>query len=198
MAALLLVILPTLAVAAWFGYRWFDRPAWIATLPPLLHEFLVLMELAAGATLTLVWAGIGWRAWRGDRPGGAHQGLILDLDALYALSPADFERYTAGLFRQKGYQVKLRGGRGDHGVDLELIGATGKRAIVQCKRYQNTIGADIVRELYGTLMHEQAAHAFLVTTADISTAARTWAQDKPLTLIDGPTLVEIAAVIYRP
>ena len=41
-------------------------------------------------------------------------------------------------------------------------------------------------------MHEGVAHAFLVTTADISDAARAWSQGKPMTLIDGATLVEIA------
>jgi hypothetical protein len=31
-----------------------------------------------------------------------------------------------------------------------------------------------------------------VTTAEISASAKRWAQGKPITLIDGPTLVEIA------
>ena len=195
LAALLLVILPTLALLAWLGYRLFARPDWVPTLPTLLHELLVLVEFAAAATLALVWAGIFWRAAKGDRPGGDPRVGPVDLDGLYTLSPQAFERYTAGLFRQKGYQVTLRGRSGDHGVDLELTGRNGKRAVVQCKRYQNTIGEDIVRELYGTLIHERAAHAFLVTTADISTSARNWAQGKPLTLIDGETLIKIAATL---
>ncbi|MCA9937479.1 MAG: restriction endonuclease [Anaerolineales bacterium] len=111
---------------------------------------------------------------------------------IYALSPGAFERYVAGIFRRKGYRVKIRGGSGDLGVDLEVTNQHGKRAIVQCKRYQHTVGAEVVRELYGTLIHERAAHAFLVTTADISTAARDWSQGKPITLIDGETLVHIA------
>ena len=63
---------------------------------------------------------------------------------------------------------------------------------MQCKRYRNAIGPDIVRELFGTMIHEGVHHAFLVTTADISPAARDWASDKPMTLIDGLTLVKIA------
>ena len=54
------------------------------------------------------------------------------------------------------------------------------------------MGEKIVRDLYGTLMHEGAFHAFLVTTAEISDAAEKWARGKPITLIDGPTLVHIA------
>jgi len=96
------------------------------------------------------------------------------------------------VFRRKGYRVKVRGRRGDEGVDQELSQPDGKRAIVQCKRHQNAIGPEIARELYGTLMHEQASHAFLVTTAEISDATRRWAAGKSMTLIDGATLVEIA------
>ena len=69
------------------------------------------------------------------------------------------------------------------------------RAIVQCKRYRDTVGEEIVRGLFGTLLHETAHHAFLVTTADISSAAAKWAAGKPMTLIDGPTLVDIAQAI---
>jgi restriction system protein len=86
----------------------------------------------------------------------------------------------------------VRGRSGDHGVDLELTAPDRRHAIVQCKRYRDTVGEEIVRSLFGTMLHETAYHAFLVTTADISEAARIWAAGKPLTLIDGPTLVQIA------
>ena len=84
----------------------------------------------------------------------------------------------ARLFRRKGYRVEMRGGSGDHGVDLIVTNRKRRKAIVQCKRYRNQIGPDIVRELYGTLMHEKAAHAFLVTTASISQSAQEWARGK--------------------
>ena len=84
--------------------------------------------------------------------------------------------------------MEVRGRAGDLGVDLALTRRDGRRAIVQCKRYRHAIGPEIVRELFGTMVHELAAHGFLVTTATISDAARSWAADKPITLIDGATL----------
>jgi hypothetical protein len=45
------------------------------------------------------------------------------------------------------------------------------------------------------MIHERVHHAFLVTTADISDAARQWAKHKPMTLIDGATLVSIASAL---
>ncbi len=141
-------------------------------------------------TLILVWVGLLWRLY--SRTNRA-PGRFLGKDQLFKLSPKAFEHYVADLFQQKGYQVVVRGKSGDHGVDLELFGSGHKRAIVQCKRYRDTVGEVTVRDLYGTLLHERASRAFLVTTADISEAARLWASGKPMTLIDGDTLVDIAA-----
>ena len=179
----------------WLIYHYLGQPAWLGMLPAWLREGMGLVESAGIFTLAIIWGGLWWRhRWQRQQeeappPIAGHHVTVAEI---YALSPGAFERYVAGIFRRKGYRVKIRGGSGDLGVDLEVTNQHGKRAIVQCKRYQHTVGAEVVRELYGTLIHERAAHAFLVTTADISTAARDWSQGKPITLIDGETLVHIA------
>ncbi len=184
----------TILYALWLFYRAAAQPGWALGLSPAMDELLGLMETAGAFTLGFLWFSLWQRRRRrtrlGQRPLPA-----MTLDQLYDLSPKEFEQYVAQLFRQKGYRVTLRGQKGDLGVDLELVKPGGKRAIVQCKRYQNRIEPKIVRELYGTLVHERAAHAFLATTAAISNAAREWAQHKPMTLIDGETLVQIAAAL---
>ncbi|MCI0395457.1 MAG: restriction endonuclease [Chloroflexi bacterium] len=184
----------TLFFSAWFAYRWFTRPPWLALLPPILVELFDLGEAAGAFTLAFVWVGLWWRGQRRNTPPGPVQAL--DVDRLYSLNPKAFEKYVATLFQAKGYRVIWRGRSGDHGVDLELFGSGGRRGIVQCKRYQHTVGEDIVRELFGTLIHERASHAFLVTTAEVSDAAREWAAGKPMTLIDGGTLVQIATALH--
>lgn len=178
----------------WLLVRAVSQPEWLSHLPSLLSELLRLAEIGWLATLLVLW-GLVW--WRGQQE--LTQPLApLNLAELYNLHPAEFERYVARLFRHKGYKAFVRGRSGDLGVDLVVTRQGGKRAIVQCKRYRNTIGPDIVRELYGTLIHEGVSHAFLITTADISESARTWAQGKPMTLIDGPTLVAIALSLHVP
>jgi restriction system protein len=172
----------------WLLIRAVSQPAWLTQLPGVAAEFVRLVEVGWLATLIVLW-GLVW--WQG-RQESVRPLLPLTLDQLYNLQPAEFEQYVAQLFRQKKFKVTVRGRSGDLGVDLVIIRPGGKRAIVQCKRYRNTIGPEIVRELYGTLIHEGVSHAFLITTADISDSARTWAQGKPMTLIDGPTLVAIA------
>jgi hypothetical protein len=187
----------TAVFLAWMFFHYAVVPVWFANWPPLLADTLRLLEAAGIVTVVLLWVVWGWQYVQEERPFLPPAPGPLPISALYALSPGEFEQYVASLFSQKGYKVRLRGRSGDHGVDLELMQANGKRAIVQCKRYQRAIGPDVVRELYGTLIHERVAHAFLVTTADISDAARQWAQGKPITLIDGALLVQVAAAIER-
>ncbi len=186
----LIMAMLTTGYIVWLIYRWQAQPGWLDVLPSFFDELLDLIEMAIAMTLILVWAGLLWRLYsRTNRASGR----FLGKDQLFKLSPKAFEHYVADLFRQKGYRVVVRGKSGDHGVDLELFGSGHKRAIVQCKRYRDTVGEVTVRDLYGTLLHERASRAFLVTTADISEAARLWASGKPMTLIDGDTLVDIAA-----
>jgi restriction system protein len=191
---LFLLAFLTILTVIWLFYRTFADPIWLAYLPIIAREFLDLLQAASVATLVFIWLILLWRSYR-RAPQTAVS--VLTIAQLYALSPGDFEAYVGQLFRQKGYRVKLRGGSGDLGVDVELHKGDGKKAVVQCKRYRTTVGSETVRELYGTLIHERAAHAFLVTTADISDAAREWARRKPITLIDGETLVRIAVSLQE-
>lgn len=184
----------TAVYLVWLLIRVTAQPNWLQSLPAILTELIRLVEFGGLATLSVLWGLVWWRA----RQDAQRPLPSLTREELYNLHPADFERYVARLFRAKKYKVAIRGRSGDLGVDLVLTRSGGKRAIVQCKRYRNTIGPEIVRELYGTLIHERVAHAFLVTTADISDSARDWAQGKPMTLIDGPTLVAIARSLQMP
>lgn len=195
---LLLIASVTIGLLVWLGYRWITRPGWLTTLPSTAIELISLLEAATAATVACIWVGL-WLRQRRQKRLEAEQTLVPaeTVEELYALDPYAFERYVANLFKQRGYAVQLRGGSGDHGVDVELTGRGGKRAVVQCKRYRSTVGEDVVRDLFGTMLHERASHGFLVTTAEISQSAREWAIGKPITLIDGETLVQIAEAMRR-
>lgn len=187
----------TLFVLGWMAYHWVWQPTWIIQLSDLSYEFLILLEGAALFTISGLWGFLAWRDHQQQsltpRPTiQSTNHISISREQLYELSPYQFESYVAELFRRKGYSVTMRGGSGDHGVDLELIDRNGRSAIVQCKRYQRPIGPDVVRELFGTTIHERAGRGFLVTTADISSMSRRWAKGKPLSLIDGEALTKLA------
>jgi restriction system protein len=184
----------TILLVSWVSFHWYLQPNWLDGLPPLFQEGMALVEGASAFTIAFLWIGLAWRWWRAGRLPAVRP---LTAAQLYSLSPGAFEKYVAAVFQRKGYRVSHQGGSGDHGVDLALVSADGRQAVVQCKRYQNTVGEETVRELYGTLLHEKGAHAFLVTTAEISAAAREWAAGKPITLIDGETLAQIATSLVE-
>jgi restriction system protein len=153
--------------------------------PAWLLEIMGLFTGAGSLTLALLW---GLIAWQRRTLAARSSGPRMTVDDLYALSPRAFEHFVGELFERRGYTVEVRGRAGDLGVDLAIRRPDGRLAIVQCKRYRHQVGPDIVRELFGTMVHERAFHGFLVTTAEISDAARHWAADKPITLIDGAAL----------
>lgn len=110
------------------------------------------------------------------------------LDQLQKMDPVDFERYCGWLYELDGYKAHMTATSGDEGVDL-LLKKGRETTVVQCKRYSGTVGQPTVRDLYGTQLHTKAKKSVLVTTGRISSAAESWAVNKPIELIDGNDLM---------
>ncbi len=108
-----------------------------------------------------------------------------------SLAPDEFEELVAETYRALGYAANRVGKSGDHGIDVEVRTPKGERWIIQCKRYRDSVGESTVRELYGTLINEGAERGVLVTSADITLPAETWAKGKPIDLVDGPALLRL-------
>jgi restriction system protein len=119
----------------------------------------------------------------------SYYGHLRQLDEIKALDPISFERFVGSLFERMGYKVKPTAVTADEGVDL-FLQKDNRTAIVQCKRYEGTVGSPVVRDLYGAMIHNRADEAFLITTGTISLPAQQWASGKPVHLVDGTTLIE--------
>jgi hypothetical protein len=119
-------------------------------------------------------------------------GRIQTLVQIMALEPEEFESWSALLFQLMGYRVVQTQNTGDHGIDLELSNDRMRRGLVQCKRYRGTVGEPAVRDLYGTMMHENAERGWLLTTGAFSRQARAWCNGKPIELWDGRSLLALA------
>jgi Tol biopolymer transport system component len=113
---------------------------------------------------------------------------IRNLDQLKKMDPIVFENYVGMLFEKRGYKARPTKASADEGIDL-IISKRRKKGVVQVKRYSGTVGQPIVRDLYGTMMHNNVDEAWLVTTGRVSRAAEQWAADKPIHLIDGHELM---------
>lgn len=108
-------------------------------------------------------------------------------EELNALSGVEFESLCASLIAGHGFQVELTKASGDGGIDIIAFNSSplfcGKY-IIQCKRYTGTVGEPILRDLYGVVMSERANKGILMTTGTFTRSALSFAEGKPLELID--------------
>ena len=111
------------------------------------------------------------------------------LEDIQKIDPIQFEKLISALFKKMGYDVLLTKASRDEGIDL-IISKNGKKSVVQCKRYSGTVGQPIARDLYGSMVHNRAEDAYLITTGVFSLPAQTWVSGKPIHLVDGKMLVE--------
>jgi HJR/Mrr/RecB family endonuclease len=114
---------------------------------------------------------------------------IKRLEDIQNINPIQFEKLVSNLFKKMGYDVLLTKISRDEGIDL-ILSKNGKKSIVQCKRYSGTVGQPIARDLYGSMIHNRAEDAYLITTGVFSLPAKTWASGKPIHLVDGKMLIE--------
>jgi restriction system protein len=165
-----------------------DRLSWMPVWLPLVLALLHMLALAAPVFYTE----------RGSSKTDLRRrfGKIRTISEMLALEPAEFEAWTAMMFQLMGYRVEDTQAVADHGIDLIVNNERLQLGLVQCKRYRGTVGEATVRDLYGTMMHENADFGWLVTTGAVSRQAREWAQGKPMELLDGKQLEE-AARRYR-
>ena len=118
------------------------------------------------------------------------------LESLRNTTWKDFEYLVAEAFRRQGYQVEFSLGRGaDGGVDLTLR-KDGRISLVQCKQWKVfSVGAPVIREMFGLLTSERADEAIIVTSGNFTHEAQSFAEGKPIRLLDGPQLLALVQSI---
>ncbi len=100
------------------------------------------------------------------------------------LHPQRFEQEVAEFFKKQGHRVEWTGRSGDGGVDIRLATQNGKKIIVQCKAHDKPVSPGAVRELYGTLLHERADEAWLMSRSGFTDGATQFAVGKAIRLLD--------------
>ena len=143
--------------------------------------FVILGAVSGG--IFLVWIFSRWQEGR------RLLARARKLEDLKGFSPDDFEALVAKLFEAYGHKVEPVGGNADHGVDIIVMNGQGEKWVVQCKRYSGSVGEPVVRDLYGTMLHEEAQGAYLMTTGTFTRRAQQWAAEKPIILYDGQALI---------
>ena len=103
-----------------------------------------------------------------------------------------FERIVAIIFEGLGYKTKVVGGAGDQGIDI-MAYKNGKRIFIQCKKMDKVIPGDI-RAFWGSIQPiiKEGEKGFLVTTGEFTQKGKEWVKDKPIELINGLKLENLA------
>lgn len=97
-------------------------------------------------------------------------------------------------FRSRGGEVKVTQSSSDGGVDAVAFDPdpiSGGKIVIQAKRYTRTVDVSAVRDLYGTTQSEGAIKGILVTTSDYGPDAYKFAQNKPISLLNGANLLHL-------
>lgn len=108
----------------------------------------------------------------------------------------DFESLIAELFtkefEKEGGEVKVTQASRDRGVDAIAFDPDpikGGKFVIQAKRYTNTVDVSAVRDLCAVVKKEGASRGILVTTSTYGSDAYAFANNEPVTLLDGAELL---------
>ncbi len=118
---------------------------------------------------------------------------------LAAMPWDDFEHLVRQLYEwewgsSSGAEVKVTRSSRDRGVDAIVFDPDplrGGKYVIQAKRYTRPVDVAAVRDLYGTLLNEGTNKGILVTTSYYGPDAYAFARGKPISLVDGPRLIEM-------
>src|SRR5215210_1652225 len=136
--------------------------------------------LLIGSIVAIV--SVAWHLWSGPTTPTARE-LSLRFEAVRSMSGAQFEAFTADLFRAMGHQAVALGGVGDQGVDV-IVNRRGERVAVQCKNHKRPVGNSPVQEVYAGARHHRCEEACVVAPAGYTRGAIDLARSTEVSLFD--------------
>lgn len=110
-----------------------------------------------------------------------------------------FEALVEALFAQAGFLTRSQSHGADGGVDIWLHSKHqpdgSPVSIVQCKHWSDSkpVGVDKIRELRGVMAAHQIRRGQFACTARYTDAAREFARDNQINLLDGAALLDLIA-----
>jgi len=132
-------------------------------------------------------------AWRQLRVPSAAR-VAARLDALRAMSWAEFVAALESVYRREGYEVR----RLDAGAaDLELARA-GRRTLVSAKRWKAArVGAESLRALTEMSRSDEAVERIYLAAGDVGEQARAFAAANAIRIVEGAELAALLARVKR-
>lgn len=116
--------------------------------------------------------------------------LQLTIDEVDQMQGEEFEHYTAALFENLGYHVKMTVVTGDFGVDL-VVTKDGVKTAVQCKRYTGAIGVEAIQQAHTGMAHYRCQRSLVITSSTFTRQAIILAQSSRCILVDRGMLADM-------
>lgn len=115
------------------------------------------------------------------------------IESLEQISPQQFEKVIAELYKKMGYQVRLTPQTKDQGIDIyaKRLSETGTESLaIQCKHYSNrVVGVEHIRSLYGVIQDQPSiTKGVLITSSEFSKECKEFAKGKRIELFDADYL----------
>lgn len=115
--------------------------------------------------------------------------FLIDMDS------RKFEHIIERLYDEMGYDTQLTPAHNDKGRDIIAKNSKpgkSEHLLVECKRYNNSVGVEIARGLLGVVADEKVNKGVIVTSSRFTRGAKKLAQNNPrLELIDGKQLIDL-------
>lgn len=111
------------------------------------------------------------------------------IEKIDKMTGEEFEDYLAILYKKHGYDVKMTPKTCDFGADLLLTDRkTGKKIVVQAKRYRGLVGEAAVQQTLSGREYYSCDDAVIVTNSHYTDAAKALAKKCGIKMIDRFTL----------
>jgi len=128
--------------------------------------------------------------WRKNGDIGKKLLLNSDITKVDLMEGYEFEEYLRALFFYAGYDAKVTQRSKDFGADL-ILEKNNQVIVVQAKRYNKTVGARSVQEVYSAKEHYKATDCSVVTNSYFSPQAEQLAKELGVMLVDRDELMEM-------
>ena len=150
----------------------------------IMPEIPLAYAIFAGLPFLVIGTVAAWRQLRVPSAGR----VARTLEAVRAMSWADFSGAIEDAFRKDGYNVSRIDGAA---ADFELTKA-GRTALVACKRWKVArTGVEPLRDLYAAKDAREANDCIYVATGEITDGARKFAGEKRIRLVDAMELAKL-------
>jgi len=111
------------------------------------------------------------------------------------LSPDLFEKEVLNLFKKLCYKTTGTPYGADGGID-GILEKADKKIIIQCKKHKKPIGVKVVREIYGTILHNKANEGWVISISNYTQNTYEFAKGKPIRLIGLEELLNFASTAF--